>query len=60
MINKTLGPETKMGYIKKNFTADFSKTAEYQKIARSGYLDIRYPKDNLFGARFEPWHIKIA
>ena len=50
----------KIGYGAKNFTADFSSTAEYQKIAKLGYVDIRYPTDNLFGARFEPWHIKIA
>lgn len=50
----------KIGYGAKNFTTDFSKTAEYQKIARLGYVDIRYPTDNLFGVRFEPWHIKIA
>ncbi|GJM14670.1 MAG: hypothetical protein DHS20C12_30730 [Pseudohongiella sp.] len=50
----------KIGYGAKNFTADFSMTAEYQKIARLGYVDIRYPTDNLFGVRFEPWHIKIS
>ncbi len=50
----------KTGYGVKNFTADFSDTAEYKKIARLGYVDIRYPTDNLFGVRFEPWHIKIA
>lgn len=50
----------KIGYGAKNFTADFSQTDEYQKIARLGYVDIRYPTDNLFGVRFEPWHIKIT
>ena len=50
----------KVGYGAKNFTADFSQTDEYQKIARLGYVDIRYPTDNLFGVRFEPWHIKIT
>jgi len=50
----------KIGLGAKNFTADFSRTVEYQKIARLGYVDIRYPTDNLFGVRFEPWHIKIA
>lgn len=50
----------KIGYGAKNFTADFSNTDEYKKIARLGYVDIRYPTDNLFGVRFEPWHIKIA
>lgn len=50
----------KIGLGAKNFTADFSQTAEYKKIARLGYVDIRYPTDNLFGIRFEPWHIKIT
>ena len=50
----------KIGFGARNFTADFSDTSEYQKIARLGYVDIRYPTDNLFGVRFEPWHIKIS
>lgn len=50
----------KIGYGEKNFTADFSDTAEYRRIAQLGYVDIRYPSDNLFGVRFEPWHIKIG
>jgi hypothetical protein len=50
----------KIGYGARNFTADFSSTDEYRKIARLGYVDIRYPTDNLFGVRFEPWHIKLS
>lgn len=50
----------KIGFGERNFTADFSTTEEYQKIARLGYVDIRYPTDNLFGVRFEPWHIKLG
>ena len=50
----------KIGLGARNFTADFSSTEEYQRIARLGYVDIRYPTDNLFGVRFEPWHIKIG
>lgn len=50
----------KIGFGARNFTADFSSTDEYKKIARLGYVDIRYPTDNLFGVRFEPWHIKIG
>ena len=50
----------KLGFGERNFTADFSSTEEYQKIARLGYVDIRYPTDNLFGVRFEPWHIKLG
>jgi hypothetical protein len=43
----------KIGYGAKNFTVDFPRTAEYQKIARLGYVDTRYPKDDLFRVRFE-------
>lgn len=50
----------KIGLGEKNFTTEFSRTQEYQKIARLGYVNIRYPTDNLFGVRFEPWHIKIS
>lgn len=50
----------KVGLGARNFTAEFSSTDEYQKIARLGYVDIRYPTDNLFGVRFEPWHIKLG
>ncbi len=50
----------KLGLGARNFTAEFSTTAEYKKIATLGYVDIRYPTDNLFGVRFEPWHIKLG
>ena len=50
----------KIGFGARNFTADFSSTEEYQRISKLGYVDIRYPTDNLFGVRFEPWHIKIS
>ena len=50
----------KIGFGERNFTADFSSTVEYQRIARLGYVDIRYPTDNLYGVRFEPWHIKLG
>ncbi|MCG8413363.1 MAG: M15 family metallopeptidase [Pseudomonadales bacterium] len=50
----------KIGFGARNFTSDFSSTEEYRKIARLGYVDIRYPTDNLFGVRFEPWHIKLG
>ena len=50
----------KIGFGERNFTADFSSTPEYQRIAKLGYVDIRYPTDNLYGVRFEPWHIKLG
>lgn len=50
----------KIGYGERNFTSDFSNTEEYKRIATLGYVDIRYPSNNLFGVRFEPWHIKLG
>ena len=41
-----------------NFTSKFSETEEYKKLIDLGYIDIRYPTDNPFGVRFEPWHIE--
>ncbi len=43
-----------------NFTAEFARTAEYKKLIKLGYVAIRYPEDNSFGVRYEPWHIKVV
>jgi hypothetical protein len=50
----------KVGFGAKNFTAQFAHTDEYRTLVELGYLDMRYPEQNLFGVRFEPWHIKVA
>lgn len=49
----------KVGYGYKNFTSDFAGTAEYKDLQKLGYINIRYPENNPFGVRFEPWHIKV-
>ena len=52
-----------VGHIKlgaRNFTDAFAETDEFKKLIDLGYIDIRYPKDNKLGVRFEPWHIKVA
>jgi len=43
-----------------NFTAEFAQTEEYRKLIRLGYVSIRYPRNNYFGVRYEPWHIKVV
>ena len=48
----------KKGFGTFNFTNKFSQTDEYKKLIDLGYIDIRYPTDNPFGVRFEPWHIE--
>ncbi|MEO5378169.1 MAG: M15 family metallopeptidase [Magnetococcus sp. DMHC-6] len=42
-----------------NFTARFVTTEVYQRLVELGFLQLRYPRDNLLGVRFEPWHIKV-
>lgn len=49
----------KVGFGYKNFTESFSRTKEYHSLQKLGYIAIRYPQDNPFGVRFEPWHIKV-
>jgi hypothetical protein len=50
----------KIGLGEKNFTSAFSDTKEYRRITSLGYVNFRYPTDNLLGVRFEPWHIKLG
>lgn len=50
----------KVGLGANNFTALFADTDEYRSLVDLGYLEMRYPDQNLFGVRFEPWHIKVA
>ena len=44
----------------RNFTSAFARTDVFKQLAAFGYIEIRYPRNNLYGVRFEPWHIKIA
>jgi len=44
----------------KNFTEEFAKTDEFKRLSDLGYLVIRYPQNNSFGVRYEPWHIKVV
>jgi len=48
-----------VGFGAANFTEQFMTTEAYQRLKDLGYLSLRYPKDNLLGVRFEPWHIKV-
>ena len=50
----------KSGLGELNFTTDFSRTEEFVRLIRLGYVDIRYTDDNKFGVRYEPWHIKLV
>jgi hypothetical protein len=44
----------------RNFSEEFAKTDEFKRLIDLGYLDIRYPQQNPFGVRYEPWHIKVV
>lgn len=48
-----------IGYGALNFTGRFTATEVFKKLDALEYVSIRYPKDNLKGVRFEPWHIKV-
>ena len=50
----------KVGFGRKNFTQAFAETDEFRKLVNLGYVDIRYPRGNMFGVRYEPWHIKVV
>lgn len=49
-----------VGWGTRNFTNEFATTDEFRRLQDLGYIDIRYPEDNRFGVRFEPWHIKVS
>lgn len=42
-----------------NFSIEFTKTPVYEKLIKSGFADFRYTRENKYGVRFEPWHIKV-
>lgn len=42
-----------------NFSVQFTKTTVFQHLAKKGYVEHRYQRDNLLGVRYEPWHIKL-
>lgn len=50
----------KVGFGAKNFTAAFARTEEFRRLVDLGYVDMRYPRHNLLGVRYEPWHIKVV
>jgi hypothetical protein len=50
----------KVGFGSRNFTEDFARTAEFKRLLDLGYIGMRYPKENLLGVRYEPWHIKVV
>ncbi|HIG40154.1 MAG TPA: peptidase M15 [Gammaproteobacteria bacterium] len=50
----------KVGFGRKNFTSEFARTKEFRKLVDLGYVNMRYPQNNLLGVRYEPWHIKVV
>lgn len=43
-----------------NFTEHFTATEVYKRLTDLGYIKLRYPRENLLGVRFEPWHIRVT
>ena len=48
------------GFGEFNFTERFTETETCRRLADLGYLTLRYPRDNLLGVRYEPWHIMVS
>lgn len=48
-----------VGFGAVNFTAGFMQTDVFKKLNDLGFLKLRYPRNNMLGVRFEPWHIKV-
>jgi len=48
-----------VGFGPANFTERFITTDVYRELEALGYMELRYPQDNMLGVRFEPWHIKV-
>ncbi len=48
-----------VGYGRHNFTEKFVTSEVFRRLKKLGYLSLRYPRDNMWGVRFEPWHIKV-
>jgi len=42
-----------------NFSLRFMKTEVFKRLRELDYISLRYPKGNLLGVRFEPWHIQV-
>ena len=43
----------------KNFIEAFSSTDEFKKLVDLD-MSIRYPRNNMLGVRYEPWHVKVV
>ena len=52
-------PIVQVGFGKGNFTERFVTTDVCHRLTQLEYIDLRYPRDNLLGVRFDPWHIKV-
>jgi hypothetical protein len=48
------------GFGEFNFTERFNETEACHRLADLGLLNLRYPRDNLLGVRYEPWHIMVT
>jgi hypothetical protein len=42
-----------------NFSEQFTATAVFKDLAEQGFVQYRYERDNMYGVRYEPWHVKL-
>ena len=48
-----------VSYGQYNFTEKFVESDVFKQLSDLGYLSLRYPRDNMTGVRYEPWHVKV-
>jgi hypothetical protein len=49
-----------VGFGAANFSERFTTTFVYRRLKELGFLKLRYPRGNILGVRFEPWHIRVS
>ncbi|MBF0368363.1 MAG: D-alanyl-D-alanine carboxypeptidase family protein [Magnetococcales bacterium] len=49
-----------VGFGALNFTERFVTTDVFRQLRDLGHVNLRYPRDNSLGVRFEPWHVKVT
>ncbi|NLM99801.1 MAG: twin-arginine translocation pathway signal protein [Campylobacteraceae bacterium] len=49
----------KKGFGHLNFSEEFAKTKEFEKLQTLPYIKTRYSPNNADGVQYEPWHVEI-
>jgi len=49
----------KKGFGYANFTTKFTTTQEFKELIKLDYIAMRYKPNNIYGVRYEPWHVEV-